>query len=229
MYTVQLGRKYYEAYDDRYHQVHNENLHWFDENPSPIVMETVMKLSVPKDGKILEVGCGEGRDARFLLEQGFDILATDISQAAVDYCKRKYPDFADHFACMDCLNSRLKQRFDFIYAVAVVHMLVQDEDRDGFYRFVRNHLNEDGVALICCQGDGGLEHKSDISKAFDLQERIHEASGRTLHIASTSYRAVSFDTFTAEIRRNGLEILEMGLTDIQPDYFKTMYAVVKKR
>ncbi len=30
-------RKYYNAYDDRYRQVHEQNLQWFGENPSPIV------------------------------------------------------------------------------------------------------------------------------------------------------------------------------------------------
>lgn len=229
MASVTQVRQYYEAYEDRYRQVHGEQLHWFGEEPSKIVLETIEHFSVKKNGKILEVGCGEGRDARLLLNCGYDVLATDVSPAAVDYCRKMHPDFAECYACLDCLRGGLEARFDFIYAIAVVHMLVPDEDRDGFYRFIREHLNNDGVALICCQGDGELEHRSDISNAFDLQERIHQQSGKVVRIASTSYRAVSFAAFEDEIRRNGLEILDMGLTDIQPDYWKTMYAVVRCR
>lgn len=59
--------------------------------------------------------------------------------------------------------------FDFIYAIAVVHMLVLDEDRDGFYRFIYNHLKPEGLALICTMGDGEYEVKSDINQAFDIQ------------------------------------------------------------
>ena len=146
----------------------------------------------------------------------------------MEFCKKNNPDFAENFACLDCLKDQLEETFDFIYAVAVVHMLVADEDRDRFYQFVRNHLNGRGIALICCQGDGQTEQASDISAAFDLQERIHEPTGQPLCIARTSYRAVSFNVFSEEIRRNGLEILEMGLTDILPDYWKTMFAVVKR-
>ena len=220
-------RKYYEAYDDRYRQVHRENLHWFDENPSEIVLEMMEKFAVSPDAGILEIGCGEGRDARFLLSRGYDVLATDISPEAVSYCRAHDLDHREHYARLDCVNGALEGRFDFIYAVAVVHMLVLQADRDRFYQFIRSHLTETGIGLVCSMGDGVLERSSDISNAFETQERIHEQSGKMLQLAGTSYRAVSFDTFREEIRRNGLKILEMGLTDIQPDYWKMMYAVVK--
>ena len=221
-------RKYYEAYDDRYRQVHEENLCWFDEKPSEIVLETMEKFTVPIDGKILEVGCGEGRDARFLLNRGYDLLATDVSQEAVDFCRRKDPVYAACYDRLDCVNDVRKDRFDFIYGVSVIHMLVLQEDRDRFYGFFRDHLTDGGIGLICSMGDGTMECSSDISNAFHTQERIHEQSGKKLQLASTSYRAVSFDTFREEIQKNGLEILETGLTDILPDYWKIMYAVVKR-
>ncbi len=50
-------------------------------------------------------------------------------------------------------------------------MLVLDEDRNGFYQFIRSHLKSDGIALICSMGDGNYEMQSDISNAFELQER----------------------------------------------------------
>ena len=222
-------RKYYEAYDDRYRQVHKENLRWFDENPSRIVLEMMKKYEVLPKANILEIGCGEGRDARFLLNLGYDVLATDVSPEAVSYCQELDPEHREQYARLDCLKEKWKGRFDFIYAVAVVHMLVLQEDRDRFYGFFREHLSEDGIGLICSMGDGVLERSSDISSAFDTKERVHEQSGKTLRLASTSYRAVSFDTFREEIRGNGLKILETGLTDIQPDYWKIMYAVVKAK
>lgn len=80
-----MQRKYYEAYDDRYRQIHGQNLQWFADNPTPIVMETVRALGIGRDQKILELGCGEGRDAIALLQDGYDLLATDISAAAIAY------------------------------------------------------------------------------------------------------------------------------------------------
>lgn len=179
-------------------------------------------------GKLLEIGCGEGRDACVLLERGFDLLATDISSEAVSFCRREWPRYAENFQILDCINDELDEKFDFVYAIAVVHMLVCQEDRNGFYRFIREHLKETGIALICTMGDGVQERCTDISTAFQVQERVHEQTGKPLWIAATSYRAVSFETFERELAENGLHILKQGITQVDPDYRTMMYALVRK-
>ena len=166
-----MARPYYDAYDNRYRQVHKVSLRWFAESPSPIVYDTIRTFGIQPADKLLEIGCGEGRDARFLLEKGYDLLATDISSAAVEFCRREVPEHAHRFQILDCLNEKCSERFDFIYAVAVVHMFVPDNDRDKFYRFIRDHLTESGVALICSMGDGTSQRQSDVSKAFRSEER----------------------------------------------------------
>lgn len=220
-------RKYYDAYNDRYQQVHGLNLRWFAEKPSPIVAETMQKYSISREHRLLEIGCGEGRDARPLLEQGYDLLATDVSAEAISYCKNAMPDHAEHFRVLDCVAGTLEESFDFIYAVAVVHMLVPDVDRNAFYTFIREHLNPGGIALICTMGDGSQERQSDIRTAFDLQDRIHEPTGKSVRIACTSCRMVSTQTFGKELERNGLKAVRQGMTSIEPDFTQMMYAVVK--
>lgn len=222
-------RKYYEAYDERYRQIHELDLKWFMEGPSEIVLETMESFGIGKESRILELGCGEGRDANFLLRQGYQVLATDVSSEAVAYCRKHMAGYEESFRFLDCVKERMDEKFDFIYAVAVVHMLVEDEDRAGFYGFYREQLKENGIGLICTMGDGEMERKSDVATAFDLQERVHEQSGKRVCIAGTSYRAVSFDTFRYELEENGLEILQEGFTDVQPDYWKMMYAVVRRK
>ena len=221
-----MERKYYDAYDERYRQVHGQGLSWFDSGPSAIVGDVLREFQI--SGKMLELGCGEGRDARFLLERGYDLTATDISPAAIDFCRAADPEHWDCYQVLDCVHGRLDEKFGFIYAVAVVHMLVEDADRAGFYAFLREHLTDEGTALVCTMGDGVMERKSDPKAAFEIQKRVHEASGRKVEIVSTSYRAVSFETFRREIEAAGLAVVKMGLTNIQPDYFSVMYAVVKK-
>lgn len=108
-------------------------------------------------------------------------------------------------------------------------MLVQDEDRQSFYEFIYNQLSESGIALICTIGDGMEERKTDISQAFSLQKRIHEATGKELFIAGTSCRVVSFDTLSKEITENNLTLLNSGITAIEPDFPTIMYAIIKKK
>lgn len=224
------SRPYYEAYDDRYRQVHREQLQWFSSAPSPIVSEVIRKFGILPDSPVLELGCGEGRDAVPLLQAGYSLLATDISSEAIAYCRELAPRYADCFSVLDCIHGHLEGTFHFIYAVAVLHMLVEEDDRDGFYRFLRDHLREDGIGLICTMGDGTMERRSDTACAFTLQERTHGLTGKTLNIAGTSCRMVTFPTLHQELARNGLVSIAEGLTSIEPDFsgIPVMYTVVRK-
>lgn len=222
-----MERKYYKAYDDRFRQIHEQDLKWFSEDPSPIVEETIRTFSISPQGKLLEIGCGEGRDAHSLLLQGFDLLATDVSPEAIAFCRREFPDFAMHFQVVDCVAGELDGKFDFIYAVAVLHMLVLNDDRNAFYRFIHAHLAPTGTALICTMGDGTYERQTDVLTAFNLNERIHEPSGKTVRIAGTSCRIVNFQTFEAELAQNNFDVIKKGVTAVEPDFPQMMFAVVK--
>ena len=222
-------RKYYDAYDDRYRQVHEQNLSWFGKEQSEIVGKIIHDYSLTNEHRMLEIGCGEGRDAFPLLEKGYRLLATDVSPEAIAYCQKSTPGFAEQFLVLDCITGQLDIDFDFIFAVAVVHMLVLDEDRDAFYAFIREHLNQTGSALLCSMGDGIGERQTDTRTAFDLQDRIHEQTGKAVRIARTSCRMVNFRNFHAELERNGLVVIEQGLTSVEPDFTQMMYVVVRKR
>lgn len=226
MKNLRKSRKYYEAYEERYKTAHAQGVSWSSDVCTPIVMKTIERHGIHPQHRILEIGCGEGRDAAVVLECGYQLTATDISAEAIDYCKKSMPQYEDHFAVLDCLSHELNTKYDFIYGVAVIHMLVLDEDRDGFYQFIYNHLEDHGLALICTMGDGDFESQSDITQAFSIQERYHE-SGKMM-VVGTSCRMVSFDTFEKELTRNKLHIIEKGITDSIPDFNSLMYAIVRK-
>lgn len=219
-------KKYYEAYDQRYETVHEKNLRCMGYASSSIVTETLEKHNFSKQASLLEIGCGEGRDSAVVLEKGYNLLATDVSPRAVGYCKTQYPVFADRFQVLDAVAGDLDGQFDFIYSVAVIHMLVLDQDRAAFYAFIREHLTADGLALICTMGDGAAERATDVAKAFDLSERTFE--GNTMLVAETSCRIVTFETFEKELKASRLDIVEKGLTSVGNQFPSMMYAVVKK-
>lgn len=221
-----MSKKYYEAYEERYKAIHSKGMSWSSDVDTKIVRDTILKYGITTDSKILEIGCGEGRDARVLLEKQYDLLATDISQEAITYCQTHLPKYHDHFQVLDVLSDTLSKQYDMIYGVAVIHMLVLDEDRARFYQFIHDHLEENGIALICTMGDGIVEMQSDISQAFTLQEREHE-SGKVL-VAGTSCRMVSFDTMERELTKSHLEIIEKGITQALPDFNSLMYVVVRR-
>lgn len=195
---------------------------------TPILQELTVQFGIRKTDKILEIGCGEGRDALWLLEQGYDILATDVSKEAISYCKKKNSKFSHLFFQLDVCEERLPQTFKFIYSISVIHMLVNQEDRNRFLTFIRDHLDEDGYGLILTMGDGEYEVTGDITSAFDSVKRTHQGTGQEVAVAATSCRMVNFATLEQEIANNGLHILQKGITSIILDFPQIMYALVKR-
>jgi SAM-dependent methyltransferase len=68
---------------------------------------------MPETGLILDAGCGSGRDTRFFLKQGFDVVAFDNSSEMVK--------LASHFTGQDCLllsfdDINFENRFDGVWA-----------------------------------------------------------------------------------------------------------------
>ena len=89
-----MKKNYYKAYETRYKQIYQNNELWTEQKPTPDVIKTIDKIKLTKTSKILEIGCGEGRDAIFLLKKNYDVLAIDYSDTVIKKCnelsKQKY-------------------------------------------------------------------------------------------------------------------------------------------
>jgi SAM-dependent methyltransferase len=59
-------------------------------NIPSLFAETVIDY-FPKSKKILELGAGQGQDARFFAERGHRVYSTDISESALEWGKAKIP------------------------------------------------------------------------------------------------------------------------------------------
>ncbi len=218
--------KYYEAYDKRYKQVHDKGLAWSTNSNTEIVEEIIKKYHLDKEN-MLEIGCGEGRDARYLLNKNYNVLATDISQEAINYCIKNDISHKNNYKVLDVLSDNSKNKYGFIYSVACLHMLVLDEDRNKYYKYIYNHLEDNGYALILTMGDGTKESVSDINKAFDNITRTHQKTSQEIEVATTSCRIVNFDTLFKEVN-NKFQIIEYGITKIEEHFDKIMYILIKK-
>ena len=78
--------EYYKAYEKRYSQVYKTDSIWESNIPTKEVIDVIKKYNIKKDSKILDLGCGEGRDARYLLDNGYDVMAFDYSRSAINKC-----------------------------------------------------------------------------------------------------------------------------------------------
>lgn len=67
---------------------HENNLEFFSDRTLSIDMTEKYELFLPlmpKEGHILEAGCGPGRDVKYFLSEGFEVTAYDASPSMVKY------------------------------------------------------------------------------------------------------------------------------------------------
>lgn len=69
---------YYKAYDKRYKQVYENGMLWTSNENTKDVMDVIEKYHISNKSKILDLGCGEGRDAIYLLNNGYNVLGLII-------------------------------------------------------------------------------------------------------------------------------------------------------
>lgn len=225
-----MKNDYYKAYDKRYRQTYENNSLWEISERTKEVIDTLKKYKITKNSNILELGCGEGRDAIYLLDNGYNVLGVDYSFTVIDKCNEltNYK-YVNNFKQLDLIENSLNEKFDFIYSVAVIHMFVLDKHRNKFYNFIYDHLKDNGIALIISMGDGTLEINSDLEKAFDDTKRVNINTNKEIMVASTSCRVKKIDEMKKEIQLNNLEILEEKIIDDVPSFNKCMLFIVKKK
>ena len=222
-------KEYYKAYEERYKDTYKYNTLWETTKPTQIIINTIIKYNINKNSKILDLGCGEGRDTINLLNKGYNVLGIDYSKTVINKCNELTNNkYINNFKQLDILNDKLNMKFDFIYSIAVIHMFLLDSDRNTFYKFIYNHLNEDGYALIISMGDGTSEYTSDINKSFNKVKRININTNKELEVAETSCNIKNKDNLIKEIENNNLKIIKMNIIDTVPNFDRCMSVIVRK-
>ena len=102
--------------------------------------EFFKKFKNPKDYSVIDLGCGNGSQAYFLEQMGFNVTGTDI---------RNYLEyFIGNFIIDDSLNSRLNKKYDFIVDKGLIHNLINDNRRDNYFDMIENISDDQTVILL---------------------------------------------------------------------------------
>lgn len=96
--------------------------------PSFMCLEVLRILPPDRPLRVLDVGCGEGRDAVFFAKNGYKVSAFDITQSGIDKAKRlaeRHGVGIDFFRT-DILDYRLEKESDVIFCSGVLHYLPEE-------------------------------------------------------------------------------------------------------
>ena len=98
-----------EWFDSRYYHILYS--HRDDGEAQDFMLRLLNFLLLEKNSQIIDIGCGRGRHARFLSDQGYKVIGIDIAPTNIDYAKQ-FEGENLHFFCFDKRKIFKKASFD---------------------------------------------------------------------------------------------------------------------
>lgn len=97
--------------------------------------------------KILDVGCGPGREAAWLSEAGYDVTGLDQSEEMLRWAKKRYPELS--FVQGDQEDFEIGERFDALTCVGSTFLYnFTNEQVQSSLNCFRNHLKDGGLLYL---------------------------------------------------------------------------------
>ncbi|MBR7137024.1 MAG: methyltransferase domain-containing protein, partial [Clostridia bacterium] len=129
---------------------------WYDTDeyywgfaPSSLCLEIVRLCPPVRPLRVLDIGCGEGKDAVFLARLGYRVSAFDLAVSGVEKTKRLAAQAGvpvDVFRA-DLNDYRPTETFDILYSSGTLHYL-RPELRGEVFESYKNHIADGGLAAM---------------------------------------------------------------------------------
>jgi SAM-dependent methyltransferase len=115
-------------------------------------LDHLLLRHLPEQGaRVLELGCGSGREAAFLLQSGHDVRGIDASEGMIEEALRRHPELADRLSCAAVPlpedTPLLDESFDAVISIALL-MHVPDSDLFETVLQLKRVLKPAGVAFV---------------------------------------------------------------------------------
>ncbi len=139
---------------DRWNQRYTDKELVWSAGPNRLLEQEVREL---EPGSALDLACGEGRNAIWLAEQGWQVTAVDFSHVAIEkggaIAKRRNVDV--EWVVADAAEYAPGGKFDL---VAILYLHTAREERDQWMRHARDAVASNGLLLYIGHDLSNIEH-----------------------------------------------------------------------
>ena len=132
-------------YDGRY----NTEEYYWGLTPNSICYD-VMKLLPPVQSySVLDIGCGEGKDAVFFAKCGYDVTAFDSSEQGIEKAKKlaRQNKTDVRFFKANLFDYRPDSEYDIILSSGTLHLIPQNI-RMEFFNSLKLHTSDIGINAV---------------------------------------------------------------------------------
>ena len=123
-------------------------------NSNPVHSEVLEAIQTVKPCKALDLGCGQGRNALFLAQHGFDVTAVDQNELSLEILQSivEQEDLEMSVGLYDIHSASIGQTYDFIVSTVVL-MFLQADRIPAIIKNMQEQTSIGGYNLIVCAMD----------------------------------------------------------------------------
>lgn len=147
------------------------------------LLDQILKGNVSKNAKILDAGCGEGRNLVYFLNNGYDVYGIDANEDAIRMLHfilgSKYPEVdKGRFSVGQIQNLPYQDNtFDYVICSAVLHFADSQDDWLRMMQQLIRVMRVNGILFIRAASDFGLTGHQELK---DGQYQLPDGSVRFL-------------------------------------------------
>jgi tellurite methyltransferase len=134
--------------EDSYNKKYSGKDYYWGKNPSSTAKKLMKIISTINFSgkKMIDLGCGEGRDAVFYAKKGFEVLAIDISEQGLKKAEKyaKEENLKIKIVKENIIDYRLEERYDIIISTGVLHYLPPRQRTEKFQNY-KKFTNKGGI------------------------------------------------------------------------------------
>lgn len=125
---------------------YSEPDYYWGTEPSSLCLRIIGLLPPVRPYRLLDVGCGEGKDAVFMARCGYDVTAFDIAKAGIDKARRLADQakvYVNAFVA-DVNDYRPNGEYDVVFSSGVLHY-IRPGLRGEIFQSYRQHTAPGGI------------------------------------------------------------------------------------
>lgn len=153
-------------YDEKYHQ---KDYYW-GKVPSKICYKVLELFPPARRVTLLDIGCGEGRNAIFFAKNGYEVTAFDLSPNGVEKTKKMASEAGVSLEVFqaDLNKYRLDKNYNILFSGGVLHYIPEDLRNEIFENY-KSHTLKNGLNVFSV-----FVKKVFIQKAPDGEATAHK-------------------------------------------------------
>ncbi len=183
----------------------SEKPEMFGPEPSDPAQKAVEIYKKEGKRKILELGCGQGRDTLFLAQSGFKVYALDFSQTGLEAINKK----AHELGLSKLIETKVHdvrnplsfddEFFDATFSHMLYCMALTTAELQFLSEEIRRVLKPRGLNIYTVRHTGDAHYRTGIHRGEDMYEVggfvVHFFSREKVELLAKGYEIISVDEF----------------------------------